>query len=780
MPGQIIGRFEILSELGRGGQGAVYLAHDPQLDRKVAIKTLRKLGHKTEQLTHEARIVSKLQHPNIIALYDYGEDQDAPYLVYAYVEGKTLAQVLKQEKNLPFARAAEIACDVLRGLSYAHAQGVSHLDMKPANIMIAKGGLAMVMDFGLATTTGDHEQTIASPLSGTPRYVAPEIISGQQGGPLSDIYAVGAMLYEMVTGEFAVGGENMFEVLNRAVHEQVAAPSLHSAGLDKTLENIILNALAKNPGERYPNAASMLQDIEEYLAESRNATMGFLLQRMRSKQDFPAISGVISEINRIVASEDESSNRLTSVILQDFALTNKLLRLVNTAAFNRFGGSINTISKAVSILGFETVRNIAASLMLLEFMQNRSQAAQLKEEIVKTVFAGDLAAQISSRDDVRNVEEILIGALFHNLGKMLAIFYFFEESQEIAHLADAEKNEELAAARILGISYSELGMNVARNWNFPQHLISTMRPIADGAVPAPRNDLEQMTARINLAYELCDMSALPGYMDKRERLAELSARYKDAVRISEQDLPGILKNSLEEMGKRSSVLNINTAGSSLLSRMRQWSASTAPAQKTKAENDMDGVTDLGQSVSDRYGEHDSLTLPLNPDSILGAGIQDVTNTMMGDFNLNDVLKIVLETMHRGMGFNRTLFMIRNNAQGVMTARFGFGPDIGKLIPHFHFSLRFEPDVFHLSIEKGLDISIEDVRSLNILDKIPNWYRHIVDAPSFILLPLMVDGKPVGLIYGDMSNANQIDISHQQLSLLRTLRNQAVLAIKQKT
>ena len=780
MPGQIIGRFEILSELGRGGQGAVYLAHDPQLDRKVAIKTLRKLGHKTEQLTHEARIVSKLQHPNIIALYDYGEDQDAPYLVYAYVEGKTLAQVLKQEKNLPFARAAEIACDVLRGLSYAHAQGVSHLDMKPANIMIAKGGLAMVMDFGLATTTGDHEQTIASPLSGTPRYVAPEIISGQQGGPLSDIYAVGAMLYEMVTGEFAVGGENMFEVLNRAVHEQVAAPSLHSAGLDKTLENIILNALAKNPGERYPNAASMLQDIEEYLAESRNATMGFLLQRMRSKQDFPAISGVISEINRIVASEDESSNRLTSVILQDFALTNKLLRLVNTAAFNRFGGSINTISKAVSILGFETVRNIAASLMLLEFMQNRSQAAQLKEEIVKAVFAGDLAAQISSRDDIRNVEEILIGALFHNLGKMLAIFYFFEESQEIAHLADAEKNEELAAARILGISYSELGMNVARNWNFPQHLISTMRPIADGAVPAPRNDLEQMTARINLAYELCDMSALPGYMDKRERLAELSARYKDAVRISEQDLPGILKNSLEEMGKRSSVLSINTAGSSLLSRMRQWSASTAPAQKTKAENDMDGVTDLGQSVSDRYGEHDSLTLPLNPDSILGAGIQDVTNTMMGDFNLNDVLKIVLETMHRGMGFNRTLFMIRNNAQGVMTARFGFGPDIGKLIPHFHFSLRFEPDVFHLSIEKGLDISIEDVRSLNILDKIPNWYRHIVDAPSFILLPLMVDGKPVGLIYGDMSNANQIDISHQQLSLLRTLRNQAVLAIKQKT
>ena len=104
MPGQQIGRFEILSELGRGGQGAVYLAHDPQLDRKIAIKTLLKLGHKTDQLTHEARIVSKLQHPNIITLYDSGEYEGTPYLVYAYVEGKTLAQLLKQEKTLPFMR----------------------------------------------------------------------------------------------------------------------------------------------------------------------------------------------------------------------------------------------------------------------------------------------------------------------------------------------------------------------------------------------------------------------------------------------------------------------------------------------------------------------------------------------------------------------------------------------------------------------------------------------------------------------------------------------------
>ncbi len=507
MSGQHIGRFEILSELGRGGQGAVYLAYDPQLDRQIAIKTLRKLGHKTEQLIHEARIVSKLQHPNIITLYDSGEDQGAPYLVYAYVEGKTLAQVLKQEKTLPFARAAEIASGALEGLAYAHAQGISHLDMKPANIMIARNGMSMVMDFGLATTTGDHEQTISSPLSGTPRYVAPEIISGQAGDFLSDIYALGTVLYEMVTGEFAVGGDNMFEVLNRAAHEQIAPPSTHNEQMDEKLEAIILKAVAKKPAERYQSAAAMKHDLQEYLNETRAAATEFLLHRMRSKQDFPALSGIISEINQIVSSESASASKLAGVILHDLALTNKLLKLVNAASYGQFGGTINTISKAVVILGFETVRNIAMSLILLEFLQNRPQAAQLKEEIIKAVFSGTIAAQLSSGADIRDSEEVMVCSMFHNLGRMLAIFYFFEESQEISRLMKQGESEEEAAVRILGISYAELGMSVARNWNFPPRLLTGMRKLSGEKIQPAHGELDQLAATVNLASELCEISA---------------------------------------------------------------------------------------------------------------------------------------------------------------------------------------------------------------------------------------------------------------------------------
>jgi serine/threonine protein kinase len=777
MPLQTIGRFEIIRELGKGGQGTVYLARDPQLDRQVAIKTLRKLGHKTEQLTHEARIVSKLQHPSIIALYDYGEDQGAPYLVYAYVEGKTLAQALKQEKRLPFARAAEIAAGVLEGLACAHEQGISHLDMKPANIMVAKNGTPMVMDFGLATTTGDHEQTISSPLSGTPRYVAPEIISGQRGNHLSDIYAVGTVLYEMVTGEFAVGGENMFEVLNRAAHEQIAPPSTHNEQVDEKLETIILKAVAKNPAGRYPSAAAMEQDLQDYLSESRDAATEFLLQRMRSKQDFPALSGIISEINQIASSDSESTSRLAGAILSDLALTNKLLKVVNAASYGQFGGTINTISKAVVILGFETVRNIAMSLILLEFMQNRPQATQLKEEIVKAVFSGTVAAQLSARRDICDIEEAMVCSMFHNLGKMLAIYYFFEESEEISRLAKQGESEEEAAITILGISYPELGSGVVRSWNFPPRLIAGMRKLSGEKIKPASGEQDSLAITVNLASELCEISASSDNRNKQESLADLAARYSDAVKISEQELSGAIDTGLNELSNRAAMLGVNTSNSPMLAQIREWNGKSLQAAKPKDKDDTDGMPMLDRTVTQN---EDAAAPPHDPDAILSAGIQDVTNSMIGDFNLSDILQMVLETMHRGMRFNRTLFMIRNNKQGVMAARFGFGAGISEAIPEFRFPLQFLPDVFHLSIEKGLDISIEDIHALNISDKIPGWYRDTINAPCFILLPLMLNGKAIGLLYGDMSEANGLALSQQQLSLLRTLRNQAVLAVKQKT
>ncbi|MDP2695339.1 MAG: HDOD domain-containing protein [Gallionella sp.] len=773
MPARTIGRFEIIRELGKGGQGAVYLARDSKLDRQIAIKTLHKLERKAEQLTREAHIVSKLQHPNIIPLHDYGEDRGVPYLVYAYIEGKTLAHVLKQEKIQPFARAAEIAAGVLEALVCAHEQGISHLDIKPANIMIAKSGIPMVMDFGLAAVAGSHEQTIASSLSGTPRYVAPEVIAGQPGGPLSDVYAVGTVLYEMVTGKFAVGGENMFEVLNRAAHEQVAAPSTHNEQIDKRLEAIILKAVAKKPDDRYPDSRAMTVELREYLDESHNATVEFLLQRMRNKRDFPAVSGVISEINTIVSSKSRNASQLASAILKDLALTNKILRVVNTAAFAKYGGSINTISKAVAILGFDIVRNIATSLIMMEFLQNQPQAKQLKEEIIKGLLAGSVAAQLSGAHDTGDTEEIMVCSMFHSLGKMLALYYFHEESQEIGRLVRQGENEEIAAARVLGCSYSELGMSVAHTWKFPLRLLTGMRQLPAGKIPAPEGEMDKLTATINLAHDLCDLVSSSHTQNKQARLAELVERYENAGNISRDRISSAFDAGLTEIGERAAIFGIGIAESPLLSRAHQWSGQSKSLDPEKKENGQ-AMPQLDEAVSKQPGENTS-----DAEAILSAGVQDVMNSMISDFDLNDILQMILETMYRGMGFRQTLVMIRNNPLDMMAARFGFGADINDIIPRFRFPLKSVLDVFHLSIEKGLDISIEDTRATNIVDKIPSWYKNTVNAPCFVLLPLILNGKAIGLLYADMLEANSLKLSQQQLSLLRTLRNQAVLAIKQK-
>jgi eukaryotic-like serine/threonine-protein kinase len=311
MQGNLIGRFEVIRELGRGAQGVVYLAHDPRLDRQVAIKTLRTGSvSQNDNLLREARTVSNLQHPNIIPLYDLGSEEGAPYLVYAYIEGETLGHLLKRSGALSMAAAARIVADVLDALANAHGQGIMHLDIKPANVMISSGGQHLVMDFGIARTITQNPNA-SGEITGTPQYMAPETISARGAEFRSDLFSVGVMLYEMVTGTPVVEGGNTFQILNRNAHEKAGAPSSRNFKVDEKLEWIIMKAIAKKPEERFPSALAMRQALLTYLDSSKgseidapdadfSSTLRFLLRRMRSKADFPALSGIIHQINHIV------------------------------------------------------------------------------------------------------------------------------------------------------------------------------------------------------------------------------------------------------------------------------------------------------------------------------------------------------------------------------------------------------------------------------------------------------------------------------------------------
>ncbi len=479
---QKIGRFEIRRELGRGAQSVVYLAYDPQLEREIAIKTLhfsRPDAAQNAALLAEARTVSQLRHANIVPIFEAGEEDGDLYLVFQYVPGKNLAQYLKDAGALSPVKAVTLMRSILEAVACAHEQGIIHRDLKPSNILLDEDGIPQVMDFGIAARIEDLDSKQGD-FTGTPAYMAPEYIESRTVGVRGDIFAAGLVLYELLTGRRAIQGSDPFQVMRRITQEDLRLPS--EVSLDERIVDVLYKATARNPLNRYESVAQFLQALDSYLdpveeegaaTGGKQSTLDFLLRRMRHKSDFPALSESVSAINKIATSETESIARLSMTILKDFALTNKILRLVNSAYYRQAGGgNISTVSRAVIVLGFDAVRNIAITVLLFEHLQNKSNAAQLKDEFLRANLAGILAKDIGTLTSTRDVEQAFICAMFHNLGRLLCQYYFPEESEEVKKLmGQKEIGEEAASLQVLGMSYEELGIGVARTWGFPPLIV---------------------------------------------------------------------------------------------------------------------------------------------------------------------------------------------------------------------------------------------------------------------------------------------------------------------
>lgn len=769
-----IDRFEIISKLDTSKQNTIYIAHDTHMGREVIIKLLPHGELSLDALLPRVRILSKLQHKHIVTLLDAGEHDGTPYLAYTSVNGSTLSQHLKSSPPYTATQAAQMIADLLDAVSYAHTQAVMPLALQAEHLMITDNLSPMLIGIGLTGITNTTD------MQATP-YTAPEINAGSKATAAADIFALGVLLHELVTGLPFIE-----KAKTTTAPTTSTPPQSKHIQLDETLESIILKATSKAPADRYANADSMRQALLDYLTPVQgehkpvdaHSTMDFLLRRMRSKSDFPALSHTISEINRLADDDFASHNALAQSILNDFALTNKLLKLVNTVTYGQFGGHINTISKAVVILGFETVRNVAMSLILLDFLQNKAQASQLKDDVLSSFFAGIVAAQLALSSQVKNTEEAIICSMFRNLGKMLASFYFFEESQQVARLVEQGDSEDKASVKVLGMTYNELGIGVAKSWNFPPRLIAGMRKITGDKVIKPNGELESLALTVNLANELCAVASNGNIKDKAKALKQLATRYHPALNVSEQQLKSSMDSALDELAARARVVGINVTQSQLMTRVNTWIGARAePNPHNEAENaELASLAIAPEEITD--GKNSETAKP-DAESILTEGIQEITNTLVEEYQLNDIMQMVLETMHRGMGFHRTLLFIRDIKNNEMAARFGFGHEIDIALKKFKFSLDFTSDVFHLAISKGADLMLEDITANNVASKIPQWYKQAVSSQSLLLLPIMVNNKALGMFYADMEQANSMQISAQQLSLLRTLRNQAVLAIKQK-
>jgi eukaryotic-like serine/threonine-protein kinase len=795
-----IGRFEIVRELGRGAQSVVYLARDPHLQREVAIKTLH-FSHpdprQNQHLLAEARLVSQLRHPNIVPIFEAGEEDGDLYLVFEYVAGKNLSEYLKASGALTPVKAIAIMHPILDAIAHAHAAGIIHRDLKPSNILINEGGMPRVMDFGIAarvaTPTNDGEE-----FSGTPAYMAPEYIAHRESSERTDVFAAGLVFYELLTGRPAVQGSDFFQVMNQIANQDISLPKDGSLVLDDRIASVLYKAVARDPQRRYASATQMQEAFDAYLEpedvaaspDAKQSTIDFLLRRMRHKSDFPALSESVSAVNKFTSSDKESISQLSNSILKDFSLTNKILRLVNSAHFRQAGGgSISTVSRAVLVLGFDAVRNIAITVMLFEHLQNKGNAAHLKDEFLRANLAGILAKDIAVKTSQRDVEQVFICSMFHNLGRLLSQYYFPEESEEVKRIMQQKScSEDVAALQALGISFEDLGVGIARTWGFPNLIVNSMRKLPAGSVRKPATAEDRLRVLSVFSNELCKViSDVPPELRQKE-LRKLTARFGESVAITEQNLQQTMEQSFVEVTQFAGIIHLNLQQTPFGRQIKRWGGEqlSPSADDTTMKSDdsiagtvLSNAVPMGATGSPMAGgELSSGDDAGSAEVILMAGIQDISNTLVEEFKLNDVLRIILETMYRAKGFRRVILCIRDARSNTMVGRFGFGPDAQEVAKRFSFSLVFTPDIFHAALSKGVDILISDTNDPKISARIPDWFRKGVVAETFVIFPLCIKGNPVAMIYADCDHAGEIVIPEKELSLLRTLRNQAVLAIKQ--
>lgn len=790
-----IGRFRVLRELGRGAQATVWLAHDPRLDRDVALKVLAPAADPAliDAGLHEARAVARLMHPHIVPVFEADQQDGQAYMVFEYVAGLTLTEKLQRNPVMKAREAVELMLGVLDGLMAAHETGVVHRDLKPSNILVDAKGRARILDFGIADWTSDpsHRRRVV----GTPGYLSPEAAQGLAPSPVMDVFAVAVMLSEMLSGRRLNYDPDPWKAVRRVVDEDLQLPDGLDPDVDDALRAIVQRGLARDPALRWPSARALHDALAEWLhppvmstsSAADNGTLDFLMRRMRHRSDFPAMSESMTRIQRITSSENESLNSLSNEILKDVALTHKLLRLVNTVQYTHAGGgSISTVSRAAALIGFAGIRNLALSLILLERMENKAHARVLREEFLRSLMAASLARELCPAE--RESEEAFLVGMLQNLGRLLTEFYFPEEAQQIRRFVRPERGQGAAAAapiseaaasqQVLGLSFEQLGLGVARQWGLPDALQRGMsRPEGE----APPRLLEQGTERLRwLARAANDVTDVILHSEPNEahaKVRHMGQRYARALGLSAERIDQAADQARQRLSQLAEAMEIRLPKSSQAQRL------LAPLA---ASPDDDSLSPLELHATALYEPTQVMTpatAPRQPAAeVLAAGIHDVTNVMVENFKLNEVLRMILETIYRGLGFRRVVFCLRDPRSNALTGRFGLGEQVEQVVPLFRVSLQTaegQPaDLFSAVCQKGADTLIADASQPRIAERLPAWFQGSVHGASFLILPLVMKGSSFAMIYADRAEAGSLNLDEKELSLLRTLRNQAVMAFKQ--
>ncbi len=818
------GRFEMKSLLGKGAMGAVYLAHDPTLNRDVAIKIVRfpkeldeeRLQELKVGLMKEARLAAGLTHPGIVQIYDVGEERGMPFVVMELIKGNLFSSLLQEKGALEPQTACLVFKEMLSGMSYAHEQGVVHLDLKPANIMIGNNWQPRIMDFGIARSVADL-RVQEMEVTGTPRYMAPEQITGGKLDTRVDVFSLGVIFYLMLSGNLPFPNKD-FDKLKNDITKKPHPPLQNYQGdLPKSYYEFIDRALSKSPADRFESATSMLEsflpiiekdnkagktpdDDEKMNENSRKEILRFILQRMERKGDFPSVSQYVSEVISAARSPNSSAGKIAQTILKDMSLTNRVLRIANSAYYKGLGSAITTISRAVVVLGMDSILNMTSALGIFEhFLKKESgkDVKELKKKVMEALFTALNAREIANQMEMENAEEPFICGMLHHLGRLIVCFYFSEEQEAIDKLIRQENmDEEKASRKIMRLSYIELGQAIAESWNLPKLLQSGLKTLdLDKKGPLKKKE-EMLQCVTSYAYELSKATMITDKAKRKVALANLARKFEGKIEIKPKVLNKIIENSIEDAGNFSQTLKLSLKELGLTPEEEK---DVKPGKKSAAGPDVDATTlspDDAMVLSAIEGEDDGMSGDVDDSTaarkvkeeenfmaerqvFLTQTITDISMSLTGEFSISDVIMMVLEGMYRGLGMRNVLLAMVTPKRDQIVFRFGLGPEVEKLRTDFVFPLKNPTDAPVACLLKKEEIVFYDLEKENKEESIPENLLLLLDPKSVLFLPVVVHNKPIGLFFADRSK-DQPPITDVELQSIRMLANQLVLALHQSS
>ena len=425
-----VGRYEITGELGRGAMGVVYKAKDPTIGRTVALKTMRLDVHGLEsaemvrRFQNEARAAGLLSHPNIVTIYDAGEQDGIFYIAMEFIQGTTLHELLAEQRILPAEEVVQYSRQICRGLDYAHSYGIVHRDVKPANIMITANGTVKIMDFGIAKAGGSMTST--GQVLGTPNYMAPEQVKGRPLDGRSDLFSFGVILYEMLTGEKPFVGQNVTTIIYKIVNENPIAPRDLDVTVHPGLSAIVTRALAKSPDERYQSGAELVHDLENYKTAGAPMHATSVLPAYTPPPSAQAAASaektlvlplkVVSGANVRTAQPDEAPAPAPA---KRPALVKRMPALVQTGRKSLFLATAAAVLLAGTVMGGYAYRRTHAQMHQLETAIKVDAAAQQQQPVFEQQQKV-LPTAVSPKPDIKIAPDTTVKFVKYASGKPAA------------------------------------------------------------------------------------------------------------------------------------------------------------------------------------------------------------------------------------------------------------------------------------------------------------------------------------------------------------------------